>query len=162
MPFNHLLFESLLPGRTLAEDKEKGCRSSANLERGPGEAVLLFRLDQIGTKERLNLRGKKCCDHLFFYKSGNQTLLIFIELKSTDIRGAMEQITSAHDAILSESQYFRSKRPTVCAVFVSVAASTNDKKRMQKEMREKGINLEFGTSRGKACPIKETLSNFFR
>ncbi len=29
-------------------------------------------------------------------------------------------------------------------------------------MKDRGIFLAFGTSRGRHCPIKETLSNFFR
>jgi hypothetical protein len=43
MPFNHLLFGALQPGKTLAEDRENKGYTSAQLEAAAEETVLLFR-----------------------------------------------------------------------------------------------------------------------
>lgn len=53
MPFNHLLFEALEPAKTLAQDTEHGCYTSADLQPRSGETVLLFRRDRDRTREPL-------------------------------------------------------------------------------------------------------------
>jgi hypothetical protein len=156
MPFNHLLFKSLLPGKTLAEDKRSGCRTSADLERGRNETVLLFRLDEASTRKLLGLSDQKCCDHLYFLKSEKNTTLIFVELKSTDLDQAEKQILSSYRAICNHSNV-KSQSPRTLALIVSAIGTPPGSKKRQLEMSKRGIDLYFGTSRGRPCSIKSVI-----
>jgi hypothetical protein len=158
MPFNHLLFESLLPGKTLAEDRKSGCRTSADLNRGPSETILLFRLDHASTRLRLGLSDTKCCDHLYFLKSETRTLLIFVELKSANIDEAEKQILNAHDAICNHSDV-KKKLFLKLALIVSATGTPPNAKKRQTNMREHGIALYFGTSRGGAYSIRDIIKD---
>jgi hypothetical protein len=151
MPFNHLLFESLLPGITKAEDRKSGCHSSANLDHRPGATVLLFHLDDLMTRKRLGLIEDKCCDYLYFLKHKNRTSLIFVELKSTNVQGAKQQILNAHYAIRDKVSHVKSRSSRVLAVIVSSLGTPENAKGVQKEMKAEGIELYFGRSRGNSC-----------
>ena len=160
MPFNHLLFESLLPGVTKAEDRISGCLSSANIEHKPGATVLLFHLDDIVTRNHLGLSDKKCCDYLYFLKHERRTSLIFVELKSTNLQGAKEQILNAHHAIRARVPLVKSGSARVLAVIVSSSATPENVKGIQKQMKAEGIELYFGRSRGKSsCRINELIKD---
>jgi hypothetical protein len=157
MPVDHLLFRSLIPGVTLAEDKGSGSHTSANLHRGNGESVLVFHLDDEHTRKRLALAEKKCCDFVFFFKSQARCTLIFVELKGIDIATAEEQIVSAYHAMSAQSAYIRSCGPF--AIIVSSGAAPKNGKDIQKRMKDRGIPLYFGTSRkGRSCEIKALIS----
>jgi hypothetical protein len=165
MPFNHLLFEALLPGKTLAEDRVQNGYTSAQLEAGAGETVLLFRLDEDKTKARLKLTGKKCCDYFFFYSGRQKSLLIFVELKGGNLDRAEEQLVSAIDAICPNSDQGRSWRKHARAVIVSPTGSPRDRLKIQKAMRASGINVYFGSSKKNSpCPIRtiDGLSEEFK
>jgi hypothetical protein len=159
MPFSHLLFEALLPGQTLAEDKRRECQTSADLKRGPNETILLFRLDQDSTRSRLGLSDRKCCDHLYFLKSATRTMLIFVELKSTNLDEAENQILNAHNAICKHSNVKNQSFQTVALVVSRKGTPQNVKKR-QSEMRKRGIHLYFGISRrGTACAVRNVIND---
>jgi hypothetical protein len=158
MPFSHLLFEALLPGKSVAEDRKSGCRTSADLQRGPNETILLFRLDHAQTKSRLGLSDRKCCDHLYFLKSETRTILIFVELKSTDLDEAEEQILNAHNAICNHSDVKKKSFRSVAIVVSTMGAPPNAKKR-QSNMREHGIALYFGTSRGGSYSVRDIVKD---
>jgi hypothetical protein len=158
MPFDHLLFESLRPGKTLAEDRRSGCLTSADVERNGGETVLLFGLDDDSTRKRLGLSDRRCCDFMYFLKNRNQSLLVFVELKSTNIESAAEQIANAHHAIRQHSAFVKSRATRARAVIVSSLGTPRDGKAIQQRMRKRGIDLYFGTSRkGHPCLIKDTI-----
>jgi hypothetical protein len=157
MPVDHLLFESLLPGITKAEDKKSGGHTSANLEHGPHESVLLFHLDTETTRRRLGLLEGKCCDFLYFFKNKKHSILIFVELKGTDIASATEQIANAHQALGAQSKYVKSCHPL--AVIVSSVAAPRNGRVIQHQMKTQGITLYFGRSRsGRPCEIKALIS----
>jgi hypothetical protein len=158
MPFNHLLFDSLKPGVTLAEDRGSGCYTSTDLRRDAEETVLLFGLDDSATRRRLSLNDGKCCDYLYFLKNNIRTELIFVELKSTNIESATHQITSAHSAICDRCHTFKSRGTRAKAIIVSSQASPRDTKAIQDRMKKRGIDLYFGISRkGHPCQIKNLI-----
>jgi hypothetical protein len=156
MPIDHLLFESLIPGVTKAEDKGSGSHTSANLDSGRGESVLVFHLDNEKSRTRLGLSNNKCCDFVFFFKSGSHCTLIFVELKGTDIASAEDQIVSAYQAMSAQSSYIKSCGPL--AVIVSNVAAPMNGKVIQRRMKKRGISLYFGISRkDRACEIKDVI-----
>jgi hypothetical protein len=156
MPFNHLLFESLQPGKTRAEDKENRSYTSTDLKPGSGETVLLFHLDKETTRKQLGLSGKKCYDFLYFYKSSSQCFLIFVELKGSNFANAGEQLSNAIDAICRPHGQSRSLREHVRAVIVTPTISPEDRKELTKEMRKQRIPVFFGNSKkDKPCLLKE-------
>jgi hypothetical protein len=157
MAVDHLLFESLIPGVTLAEDKGSGSRTSANLHRGNGESVLVFHLDNVLTRRKLELSERKCCDFVFFFKSETQCTLIFVELKGGDIASAEEQIVAAYQAMSAQSAYVRSCGPL--PVIVSSVTAPMNRKDIQKRMKGMGITLYFAISRkGKPCELKDVIT----
>jgi hypothetical protein len=162
MPVDHLLFESLLPGKTLAEDRQNKCCTSADLKAAPNETVLLFRLDDERTRKRLGLAGSKCCDHLYLFKSLTHAILIFVELKSTDLKDAADQIVNAFEAVKAQSSYGRTEHPPAIALIISSSAPPRDSKMMQKQLMSRGLILVFGTSRGRACYVREKISDFLK
>jgi hypothetical protein len=156
MPFNHLLFESLLPGKTQAEDKQRSSYTAAELKPGGNETVLLFHLDEETTRKQLGLSGKKCCDFLYFYKKNSQCLLIFIELKGSNLAEAGEQLVNAIDAICRPRGQSRSLRKHARAVIVTPTITQGDKRELTKQMREARIPIFFGNSKkDKPCPLRD-------
>jgi hypothetical protein len=154
-----------LPGKTVAEDREHNGYTSARLEAGAGETVLLFRLDESKTKEQLKLTGKRCCDYFFFFSGRHKSLLIFVELKGGNLDRAEEQLANAVDAICPNSDKGRSWRKLARAVVVSPTGSPRDRLKIQKAMRTRGINVYFGSSKKNSpCPIRtiEGLSEEFK
>jgi hypothetical protein len=155
MPFNHLLFEALLPGKTLAQDREHDGYTSAELKPGPGETVLLFRLDDDETKQHLKLAGQKCCDYFFFFKASHESLLIFVELKGGNLDRAEEQLAGAIDAICPSSGKGKTWRKLARAVVVSPTVSPRDRLKIQNAMKARGIKVYFGSSKkGFPCSIR--------
>jgi hypothetical protein len=166
MPFNHLLFESLLPGKTKAEDNKRASYTSAELKPKRDEAVLLFRLDSDATRTRLGPFDKKCCDFLFLYRSEAKCLLIFVELKGDEIGAAPTQLANAIDAICDRAPGGSSWRKFVRAVIVAPTFAVQTRKTIQPGMRQgRGIQVFFGISKkGHACDIRnvEQLAEDFR
>jgi hypothetical protein len=165
MPFNHLLFEALLPGKTVAEDKDHGGYTSARLVQGEGETVLLFRLDEEKTKTELKLTGKRCCDYFYLFRTKEKSLLIFVELKGSNLDGIEMQLSNAIDAICPNSAKGRAWRQIARAVVVSSTVSPRDRLKLQKAMKPKGIDVYFGSSKKNApCMLKtiEGLSDEFK
>jgi hypothetical protein len=165
MPFNHLLFDALLPGKTLAEDRGHGGYTSARLDPGGDETVLLFRLDSETTRRRLSLTGKSCCDHFYLFRGRHTSLLILVELKGDNLERAEEQLSNAIDSICLRSDSPSSWRKLVRAVIVSPAVSPRDRLKIQKRMAARGIQVFFGTSRQNyPCVIKNVsgLSEEFK
>jgi hypothetical protein len=156
MPFNHLLFEALLPGKTLAEDRAHNGYTSAQLEANAGETVLLFRLDEDKTKEHLKLTGEKCCDYFFLFRGKQKSLLIFVELKGGNLERAEQQLLAAIDAICTNSDKGRSWRRLARAVVVSPTVSPRDRLKIQKAMKAKGTEVYFGSSKKNApCALRK-------
>jgi len=165
MPFNHLLFEALLPGKTLADDRKHGGTSSVRLEPAAGETVLLFRLDSEKTKDRLGLVDKSCCDYLYLYRTKDTSLLIFIELKGENLDRSAQQLSSAIQSVCSHSGLNGTWRRLARAVIVSSTVSPKERTKLHKQMKEQGIRVYFGTSRkSHARDIKriEGLNEDFR
>ena len=94
MPFNFLLWKCLIPGETSL--KESG--RSARIKPRSGECVLAFSIDNEDFRARFKVR--KVCDALFFYKSRQgDPILLFVELKGSDIASAAPQLGQALKAI---------------------------------------------------------------
>jgi hypothetical protein len=161
MPLDHLLFESLIPGITKAEDKKGTGRTSANLDRGSNETVLLFHRDNEETRRRLKFSGEKCCDFLYFFKNRKRAVLIFIELKGTKINSAAHRIASAYHALAALSEYVKSHTPQALAVIVSSgSAPRREGAVIQKRMKASGIKLYFGkSSKDHPCDIKALIGD---
>jgi hypothetical protein len=157
MPFNHLLFEALQAGKTLAEDRKSGCRTTADLKRGAGETVLLFQIDGASTRKHLRLAEKKCCDHAYFFKSVKVTLLIFVEMKSTNLDGAVDQILNAHEAICFHPN-LKAQSPRSIGVIVSTVAFIPDSHKIKNRIGKRKINLYFKVSRNKPYSINELIT----
>ena len=86
-----------------------------------------------------------------------QCLLILVELKSTDLADAKEQILNAFQAIRSQSSHVKSGAARVLAVIVSSQGTPVNGMRVQKEMKNNGIELHFGTSKGSSCDLRKLL-----
>ena len=160
MPFNHLLAHALIPGVTKASDSGK----EAILSPESGEAVLVFRLDEDITREHLGIANLKCCDYLFLFKDSNRTLCIFIEFKGSDLSRADEQILSAYQAICRKSEALKKLwNGRARAIIVSsLTAPPKEFDKFQKQLRAEGIELHFGTSRGKPSDIRKILNHDFK
>ena len=156
MLFDHLLFDALVPGKTLAEDKGHGSPTSADFRPTGDETVLLFRIDDDQTKKRLGLTGR-CCDSLYFVKNKTDSLLILVELKGSDSSRAKEQILGTFAAIRKNSEHVRRGTCKVYAVIVTLREAPRNLTKMKKELRQQGIQLEHGKSRGRACDLRSEL-----
>jgi len=161
MPFSRLLLESLLPGKTQAEDKANNCYTSTDLKAGPDETVLLFRLDNHVTKKNLGLSGKKCCDHLYFYKDRSRILLIVVELKASNLAQAVEQLSNAIESICEPRGLGNTFRALARAVVVTPTVSPRDRQQITNLMRKRRIKVFFGYSkRDKPCQLKQIVGLF--
>jgi len=156
MPLNHLLLHLLIPGVTRAHDPGTG--REAIFDRLNDETVLVFGLDNAETRKRLglDLEGQKCCNHMFFYKSKPLTIFLFTELKTGDANGADQQLLSAIRAICSANHHTNVMIQNKCvrALIVTSLASparTRARDEMRKRMKKAGVEVYFGTSRGRGC-----------
>jgi len=94
MPFNFLLWKCLLPGQTSIRESGKGAR----IKPEAGECVLAFGIDSQDFRRRFD--ASKVCDALFFYKSKEQDpVLLFVELKGSDLGSAAQQLGEALQAV---------------------------------------------------------------
>lgn len=157
MLFDHLLFDALVPGKTLAEDKGHGSPTSADFRPTGDETVLLFRIDDDQTKKRLGLTGQKCCDSLYFVKNKTDSLLILVELKGSDSSRAKEQILGTFTAIHKNSEHVRRGTCKVYAVIVTLREAPRNLTEMKKKLRQKGIQLQHVKWRGRACDLRSEL-----
>ena len=157
MPFDHLLTHSLIPGATSA--KEQGVGFSFN--RDSDESVLVFRLDESATRKILKLEQKPCCDYLvFFNKLSFRPLLVFVELKSTNLDRAGKQILSAANAIRRQAPNL--KETQFRGVIVSSSTPPRDFDKLQKHLRFQHIQLYFGSIRGgKSIDLRTVLTDDF-
>jgi hypothetical protein len=102
------------------------------------------------------LSGKKCCDHLYFFKGKARCLLIFVELKGEDLADAEEQLSNAIDAICNLAGQGRAWRKHARAVIISPTVSPRDWSRVQVKMKKRGIEVYFGTSKkDHPCNLKK-------
>ena len=91
MPFTHLLWKCLLPGKTGVQEGGKGARLRPEAE----ECVLVFRVDHPDFRMVFGLQGRPVCDTLFFSKKlGEEPVLWLVEFKGSDVSRAVEQIES--------------------------------------------------------------------
>ncbi len=147
MPIDHLLFEALVPARTKAEDKRHGGHTSTDIKPQAGETVLLFRLDETKTRDHLGLADKKCCDYLYFVKKDARCYLIFVELKSSNLGEAVEQITNAFLAIDGRCKLVREPYMRRLGVIVHTSGSPGDVKSELKQASRKGIDIHPESTR---------------
>ncbi|MHB1557600.1 MAG: hypothetical protein ACYC61_08985, partial [Isosphaeraceae bacterium] len=115
--------------------------------------------DDDQTKKRLGLTGQKCCDSLYFVKNKTNSLLILVELKGSDSSRATEQILDTFAAIHKNSEHVRRRTCKVYAVIVTMRDAPRNLTAMKKELREKGIQLEHGPTKGRrACDLRSVLN----
>lgn len=117
MPFQTLLFDSLLPGSSYGE---QGTRVSVKQE--SGETVLFFRLDQ-PFHEKKGLRrylkqDQPVSDILVFYRRNQEAVprLCLVELKGGDLDHALDQLRATHQVLeshLKTMEVGRGNRPQV-------------------------------------------------
>ena len=94
MPFNFLLCECLHPGETGFKESGIGAR----IRPEGRECVLVFGIDN--QRFRTQFSVHRACDALFFYKSqAHGPVLLFVELKGSDVESAAEQLGQALDAV---------------------------------------------------------------
>ena len=168
MPLNYLLLHSLVPGGTTAHDPGTG--REAVFDKSNNETILVFRLDEPGARSSLGLsgQGQKCCDHLFFYKSQPLTIFLFTELKSRDLGDADQQLLSAIHAVCRDNYVLELKRRGyVRALIVTSLSSPGDNRaraEIQKRMQQNGIEVYFGTSRGRggSCKVRQFIHELSR
>ena len=104
MPFNFLLWECLIPGKTSISESGQ----SARIDPHGGECVLAFELDNQKFRDRFGVG--RVCDALFFYRRDQERpVLLFVELKGTDIAKAAEQLgqslRAVKDTLQRNAQY---------------------------------------------------------
>lgn len=59
----------------------------------PGELVLFFdKVDRDVVRNGLGMAAKKCCDGVIFYAFGEQKVICLVEMKSSNLKEAEEQI----------------------------------------------------------------------
>jgi hypothetical protein len=66
----------------------------------PGELVLFFdKVDSDVVSKGLGLLGKKCCDGIIFYSHGSNKVICLVEMKSSNLVEAEEQIKSTYNRL---------------------------------------------------------------
>lgn len=128
MPFNFLLWNCLAVGRTSVA--EKGI--TARMERKPGESVLAFRIDC--DEFRRHFGTRRVCDALFFYRSQeNKPVLLFVELKGSNIRDGVEQLKETLGII---EQALKDYPADYRAIVVTDAGGLKSAKGLQREFQK--------------------------
>ena len=100
MPFNFLLWNCLLPGRTSVDENA----ITAVLRPRNDECVLAFGVGNDRFRQYFDLTDEKACDALFFHKSdGADPTLFFVELKaSPNLKRDIEQLGNVIQAVASK------------------------------------------------------------
>ena len=167
MPFNHLLFESLLPGKTTAEDRKSGCHTSAEPRTGcrrSGSAVSpRRRRDPEATWAR---RQEMLRSSLFLLKRrrGNQSLDFCRTEGHGHRRKRSEQILNAHRCDLHAYLPHVKSKTARAARAVIVAPTVGTLKRQERyksDMKEQGHRrCIFGTTKpSRPCTSRELIGD---
>jgi hypothetical protein len=100
MPFSVLLLTAASSERHITGYSQDRVRMP-HVE--PGEVALFFDKlddDKKPMKKGLNiLNGQKCCDGIIFYASGERKVICLVEMKSSDLGDAKEQLKSTYTHI---------------------------------------------------------------
>lgn len=95
MPFSVLLLTAANSERHISG--YGGDRVTMKDKLQPGEVVLFFdKVDSDIVKSSLNIMGEKCCDGIIFYSRGNQKVICLVEMKTSNLGQAEEQIKTTH------------------------------------------------------------------
>jgi len=136
MAFDFLLWHCLDPGKTSVSESGK----SARLKPKGGECVLLFKIDS--ARFRAEFEIERVCDALFFYKSEHKApVLLFVELKGTDVESAIDQLDQTLKSVRNKLD-----NEANCLAVVACSGSTPKhlgklRKRFQKQH---GITFRIG------------------
>lgn len=89
MPFNYLLWNCLLPGKTSV--RESGKVASLKPDKRGNESVLAFKIDTDDFRNRFDT--KLVADALFFHKTeGKAPTILLVELKGRDVGHGIDQL----------------------------------------------------------------------
>ncbi len=96
MPFNSLILTSLHSGTSFSE-----ARNRVSLQRRSNETILFFSTDEQSNphctlRQDLDIPGG-VCDLVVFYAQGNRKIVCLVELKGSDLKRAVEQVTNMYE-----------------------------------------------------------------
>lgn len=94
--FDRLLVDHLQPGATSISERA----ASFNVGKTQGNAVLVFNVDSEAGRKAIGLsKDSKACDGLVAVLSQDRQVLLFVELKGSDVKHAMEQLKATIGAV---------------------------------------------------------------
>jgi hypothetical protein len=146
--YSRLLWQFLEPGAHVASEN----RLTVSLAPNPGaqETILLFdKLDSRGLPRSFPGDNKTCCDALFYYKrnrpSGDGNILIFVELKSSDVEHAIEQLKNTIQHVWAAMHSECKPKSKIGAVVVTKGnvPPVDERKRAREFREESGAFLWF-------------------
>lgn len=99
MPFSVLLLTGASSDRHITGDKGEKVTMDQRLE--SGEIALFFdKVDKDPICSGLGMSNQKCCDGIIFYTNNKaQRVICLVEMKSTDLGDAREQIKQTYDRL---------------------------------------------------------------
>ena len=105
MPFNNLLLNCLIEGRSVKENK----RTVVVEKPEKNEIILFFKIDDQSNKrctlrKAITLSGG-ICDSIVFYSSEGQKKVCFVELKGADIESAIKQVVNTYKNLKGAIKY---------------------------------------------------------
>jgi len=115
MAFDELLWNCLIPGAASAKEQGIGIA----LERS-GATVLFFRCDCDEFRSEFDVPRAQVCDLLVYYcRDPKSPVLLFVELKGSDLLRAVAQIRSAQATLKSHISERHWKRAKIKALIVT-------------------------------------------
>ena len=154
MPFNYMLWHCLSPGKT--SYTEPGTGWGVQVKPVSDETILFLRTDSDQLREYFattrNWYNLKNAADLLVYcsRAGRMPILLFVELKGSDIHHAAEQLRQTVEAVRKAlANPMRSGTDYRALILASGSAPKNTKE-IQKAFRDKyGIVLHIKTGIGK-------------
>jgi len=133
--FNRLLLDGLVPGSSGVNEN----RAKFVLKRSGDETILVFRLDSSAGRQCLGLPGhSKAADALLaVFRKSRRPVLLFVELKGSDVKHGMQQLQSTVQTVKKVLGNQWSRFEAFAVVVRSSGASPKlgrDIKRLQTQM----------------------------
>ncbi len=131
----------------------------------PKEVVLFFdKVDSEIVSRGLGLSGEQCCDGVIFYSSDKHKVICLVEMKSSDLGDAEEQIKSTHrklSELLKKECKLCNERLDQIIWKAYIYRSSGSPKRQAEDCV--GNLIKYGFKRGNALVLgKPDITDFLR
>jgi hypothetical protein len=165
MVFAQLLCRHVLPGKT--SYSEPGTGWGVSVQPIKDESILFFLTDcdefRKCAEATLNRKPVHICDLLVYCKqAAKNTILLFIELKGSDVKHAAEQLTQTIQTISRQISPEHLKQISRRTLVLATGSAPKDLKDIQKAFfKALGIELKVhsGIKKGASVDLRPILSN---